>query len=81
MPCWENFEAQDKEYRESVLPSDVKVRVSVEAGITFGWERYVGPTGKSIGIDTFGASGPAPELYKHFGLTAENVADAVLSQL
>ncbi len=80
MPCWENFEAQDKKYRESVLPSDVKVRVSVEAGITFGWERYVGPTGKSIGIDTFGASGPAPELYKHFGLTAENVADAVLSQ-
>ena len=81
MPCWENFEAQDAHYQESVLPSAVSVRVSVEAGITFGWERYIGKTGKSIGIDSFGASGPAPELFKHFGITPENVANAVLDQI
>lgn len=81
MPCWENFEAQDRVYRDSVLPVDVEARVSIEAGITFGWERYLGPNGISIGIDSFGASGPAPELFTHFGLTPEKVVDAVKSQL
>ncbi|MDA1027471.1 MAG: transketolase [Bacteroidetes bacterium] len=81
MPCWENFEAQDRAYRESVLPTDVDVRVSIEAGITFGWERYLGPKGISIGINSFGASGPAPELFNHFGLTPEKVVAAVKSQL
>jgi len=81
MPCWENFDAQDAAYKESVLPSAVTARVSVEAGITFGWEKYVGTKGTSVGIDSFGASGPAPDLFKHFGITPENVAEAVRKQL
>jgi transketolase len=81
MPCWENFDAQDDAYKESILPSSVKARVSIEAGITFGWEKYVGQSGRSIGIDSFGASGPAADLYKHFGLTPENVANTVRKQL
>ena len=81
MPCWENFDAQDAAYKESVLPSAVTARVSVEAGITFGWEKYVGTKGTSVGIDSFGASGPASDLFKHFGITPENVAEAVRKQL
>ncbi|NQV74117.1 transketolase [bacterium] len=81
MPCWENFDAQDAAYKESVLPSAVTARVSVEAGITFGWEKYVGTKGTSVGIDSFGASGPAPDLFRHFGITAENVAEVVRKQL
>ncbi|GLJ29304.1 hypothetical protein SUGI_0577790 [Cryptomeria japonica] len=71
--CWEFFEEQTPEYKESVLPAAVSARVSVEAGSTFGWERYVGSKGKAVGIDTFGASAPAGILYKEFGLTVENV--------
>ena len=81
MPSWEIFEQQEASYRESVLPPSVTVRVSVEAGITMGWERYVGPTGRSIGLDHFGASAPAETLFEHFGITPENVASAVRSQL
>lgn len=71
--CWELFEEQSAEYKESVLPKAVKARVSVEAGSTFGWEKYVGLEGKSVGVDHFGASAPANILYKEFGLTVENV--------
>ena len=71
------FDAQDDAYRESVLPSGVKARVAVEAGVTDYWLKYVGLEGKVIGLDTFGESAPAPEVYKHFGITAENVAAAV----
>lgn len=71
--CWELFEEQTPEYKESVLPAAVAARVSVEAGSTFGWERYLGSKGKAVGIDRFGASAPIGILYKEFGLTAENV--------
>jgi len=81
MPSWELFEQQDESYRESVLPPAISARVSVEAGITMGWERYTGPGGQSIGLDHFGASAPAETLYEQFGITAENVAAAVRNQL
>jgi transketolase len=77
MPCWETFEAQTAEYRESVLPAAVKARVSVEAGVTLGWHRWVGDTGVAIGIDRFGASAPGETNLEKFGFTAENVARAV----
>ncbi|PTQ45753.1 hypothetical protein MARPO_0013s0012 [Marchantia polymorpha] len=70
---WELFEEQSAEYKESVLPAAVTARVSVEAGATFGWERYTGSKGRQVGIDRFGASAPINILYKEFGLTAENV--------
>ncbi|KAK1303483.1 hypothetical protein QJS10_CPB11g00455 [Acorus calamus] len=70
---WELFDEQSDEYKESVLPSDVTARVSVEAGSTFGWEKIIGSKGKAIGIDRFGASAPAGKIYKEFGITVENV--------
>ncbi len=73
MPCIEFFEQQTAEYRERVLPSGVEKRIAMEAGITLGWERYVGDEGRVIGIDRFGASAPGPELMERFGFTAENV--------
>ncbi|HLU78930.1 MAG TPA: transketolase [Burkholderiaceae bacterium] len=76
MPCTELFDAQDAEWRESVLPKGLP-RVAVEAGATAGWYKYVGLEGAVIGIDSFGESAPADQLFKHFGLTAEHVAAAV----
>ncbi len=76
MPCWELFDAQDQAYRHTVLPRDVRARVSVEAGITQGWERYTGDLGRSIGVDRFGASAPAEALYEFFGITVEAVVTA-----
>ncbi|MBW4664235.1 MAG: transketolase [Chroococcus sp. CMT-3BRIN-NPC107] len=73
MVCWEIFQDQDEAYRESVLPKAVKKRISVEAGVTFGWCRYVGDEGIAIGIDTFGASAPGPVCMEKFGFTVENV--------
>lgn len=73
MPCWELFEEQDEDYRESVLPADSQLRLSVEAGISRGWERWVGERGTSIAIDHFGASAPGDEVLRQFGFTAENV--------
>ncbi|MGM9991797.1 MAG: transketolase [Candidatus Bruticola sp.] len=73
-PSWELFESQSEEYRESVLPSKVKARLSIEAASTFGWSKYVGSEGSSLGIDHFGASAPYEVLYEKFGLTAENAA-------
>ncbi|MEX2362860.1 MAG: transketolase, partial [Balneolaceae bacterium] len=78
MPSWELFARQSDEYKEKVLPKTVTNRVSIEAGSTFGWERYVGTEGTAIGIDTFGESGPYEELYEHFGITSEAVVKAVL---
>ncbi len=77
MPCAEVFDAQDAAYRESVLPAAVTARVAVEAGVTDYWHKYVGLTGKVIGINRFGESAPADQLFKEFGFTAENVAAAV----
>jgi len=73
MPCWDLFEEQSAEYKESVLPSAVRARVAVEAGIPIGWERYVGLEGRVVGQRQFGASGPAKEVFKHFGFTSEAV--------
>nr|GEY67030.1 transketolase, chloroplastic [Tanacetum cinerariifolium] len=73
---WELFDEQSDEYKESVLPSSVTARVSIEAGSTFGWEKIVGAKGKSIGIDRFGASAPAGKIYEGYGITVEAVIEA-----
>jgi transketolase len=72
--CRERFEEQPVEYRQAVLPPSVRARVSVEAGSVFGWERYVGERGVSVGIDRFGASAPGDRVLREFGFTPENVA-------
>ncbi len=74
MPCWELFEEQPEEYREEVLPRSVRARVSIEAGITHGWERWVGDRGVSIGVDRYGASAPYQRIYEELGLTPARVA-------
>jgi transketolase len=79
MVCWELFDEQPAAYRESVLPSGVKHRVAVEAGLKMGWERYLGPDGKFIGMTGFGASAPDSVLYEHFGITRQAVLDAARS--
>ncbi|HTM39042.1 MAG TPA: transketolase [Terriglobales bacterium] len=76
LPSWELFEKQTQAYRDSVLPPDVRARVSVEAGSVFGWERYVGLDGAILGMTTFGASAPAKELFKKYGFTVEHVLEA-----
>jgi transketolase len=81
MPSWELFEAQPSDYRDSVLPPDITVRVSVEAASPLGWERYVGLRGKAIGIPRFGASAPGAVIYQKLGLTAERVAEAAMQLL
>jgi transketolase len=75
MPSWELFDAQPQEYRDSVLPPQVKARVSIEAATPLGWERYVGTDGVAIGIPHFGASAPADVLYEKFGLTPQRVVE------
>jgi transketolase len=80
-PCWELFEKQSQEYKDSVLPPEVNARVSVEQGVTLGWERYVGRNGAKIGMTTFGASAPFKDLQKHFGFTAENIVKAAKQQV
>jgi transketolase len=80
MPCWSRFDAQPADYRRDVLPKDALI-VSIEAGTTMGWERYTGLDGLRFGIDRFGASGPAPELYEYFGLTADAIATKVAAAL
>ncbi len=81
MPSTTTFDAQDEAYKESVLPSGVTARVVVEAGVTDGWYKYAGLKGKIVGIDRFGESAPAGELFKYFGFTVENVVKAVESVL
>jgi transketolase len=75
-PCLEWFEEQSEQYRESVLPKSVKARVSIEAGLTMGWRKYVGDQGASIGIDHYGASADYATLYREFGITTEAVVAA-----
>ena len=77
MPSTDVFDAQDSTYKESVLPASVTARVAVEAGVTDYWLKYVGLNGRVIGIDSFGESAPAGDVYRHFGITAENVVKAV----
>jgi len=76
MPCWELFEKQDAAYKESVLPSSVTARVSIEMASTLGWDRYVGPKGKIIGMHTFGASAPLRDLLNKFGFNTDTVVRA-----
>ncbi|MBO5438410.1 MAG: transketolase, partial [Thermoguttaceae bacterium] len=77
VPSMELFERQDAEYRESVLPKACTRRVAVEAALQFGWDRYIGSEGKFIGMTGFGASAPFKQLYEFYGITAENVVNAV----
>ncbi len=79
LPSWDLFEAQSDQYRDEVLPPDVTARVAIEAGVTMGWQRYVGDRGAVIGIDRFGASAPGGEVLANLGITAENVAAKALS--
>jgi transketolase len=74
MPSWEIFDHQTAEYRDSVLPPHVKARIAVEQGSTLGWERYVGDSGRVIGMKTFGASAPLKELQKKFGFHPDGIA-------
>jgi len=78
MPCFEWFARQPASYRESVLPAAITARVGVEAAASQGWDRWLGPQGRFIGIDRFGASAPYGELYEQFGITARHVADTAL---
>jgi transketolase len=75
MPSWDIFEHQTQAYRDSVLPPDVTARVAVEQASTFGWERYVGTSGRVIGMKTFGASAPLKELERKFGFEPERVTE------
>ena len=79
MPCWELFDEQDKAYRAELLPAGV-LKVSIEAGVTLGWQKYIGD-GLAIGIDRFGASAPADQLYDYFGLTADKIVPQIKARL
>lgn len=79
MPSWELFAAQDRSYRDLVLPPEVSVRLAIEAASSFGWERWVGDRGAVLGLDRFGESGPAAALAQHFGFTVASVVDRVLA--
>ena len=76
MPSWELFATQPQAYRDSVLPPAVEARVSIEAGVTHGWQRWVGTRGIAIGLDHFGASAPAEVLFEKFGLTVDRVVES-----
>ncbi len=75
MPCMENFTHADEAYREQVLPATCPARLAVEAASPFGWDRWIGPDGAFVGMETFGESGPAKDVYAHFGITAHRIAD------
>jgi len=84
MPCWELFEAQSAEYRDDVLPPEVKARLSVEPGVAFGWAKWVGERGSSISIEHFGASAPGATVLEQFGYNLDNVvarASALLERV
>ena len=81
LPCWEWFAAQDRSYREQVLPPAVRARVSVEAGVPMGWREFVGDAGRIVGLDHFGASAAYTVLYEQFGLTADAVVAAARESL
>jgi transketolase len=81
MPSWELYDRQPKEYKELVLPASVTKRVALEMGISLGWDRYVGPEGKIVSIETFGASGTGAEVMELFGFSKENVVRTAKSLL
>ena len=73
MPCWELFRSQEQVYKDSILPQEIKTRLSIEAGSDFGWHEWVGSQGDSIAISTFGASAPGPENFEKFGFNVSNI--------
>ena len=77
LPCWEIFDKQSSDYKKSVLSPDCKRKVSIEAGVTTGWEKFVGFDGLTIGVDRYGMSAPAKDLEKFFGFTPEQVAEKI----
>ena len=77
LPCWELFDEQSEDYRQNILGPQSALRVSLEAGITTGWEHYTGLDGINIGINTFGESAPGKEVASHFGITPEAVAECI----
>ena len=81
MPCWSLFDQQTASYRRAVLGGPRVAKVAVEAALGFGWDRYLGAKGAFVGMTGFGASAPAPELYRHFGITPEAVAEAATALL
>jgi transketolase len=81
MPSTNVFDRQSRDYRDSVLPPGVRTRIAIEAAVTTGWYKYVGTDGMVIGIDTFGESAPAKELFAYFGFTVDKVVEAVGSLL
>ncbi|MEN6489890.1 MAG: transketolase C-terminal domain-containing protein, partial [Smithella sp.] len=81
MPCWSIFDRQPQEYRDKVLPPQITARIAVEAGIKLGWEHYTGLSGKVIGMESFGASAPAPVLFDKFGFTEDNIIAAAKEML
>ncbi len=81
LPCWELFDRQDEGYRDSVLPATISARVSIEAGVTHGWKKYLGDRGTALGLDHFGASAPYETLYAQFGLTTDALEAAVKALL
>ncbi|MBL8909524.1 MAG: transketolase [Archangium sp.] len=81
MPCMEHFAKQDAAYRDTVLPPGVRARVSVEAGVTFGWDKWIGERGVAVGVDSFGASAPDKILFEKYGLTVANVVAAAKKSL
>ena len=80
MPSWELFDAQDASYRAAMLPGDA-LKVSIEAGVTLGWQRYTGNDGLNIGLDSFGASAPAEALYDYFGFSVEAIVSKIQAKL
>ena len=80
MPSWELFEEQPQSYRDEIIPPNVEARMSIEAGSTFGWSRWVGDRGYAFGIDHYGTSAPASIIAKTFGLTPENIASVALDK-
>ena len=81
MPCWEIYETQADDYKNELIPTRGAMKISMEAGILLGWERYVGPNGLSIGINHFGASAPGKDLAQEFGFTADQVEQKIRSHL
>jgi transketolase len=81
LPDWNLFMAQPQSYRDEVLPPGVTTRLAVELGVRQGWDRYIGASGEMLGIDRFGASAPAKDLYDNFGLTAPKITERVLAHM
>jgi transketolase len=81
MPCWEKFESQPEAYREKIIPKNILVRTYIEASASEGLQRWVGLSGKVVGLNRYGLSAPGPQVFSALGITAEAVVTATLSQL